>query len=383
MNKKGFTLVEVLSVIVILSLIIVIVATKGFGAFNNTKDKIAELNNKAVEEGLELLKLDIENCNDELDNDVYNGIFGKNSCQEMMDNINGYEISLGTLIEKGYVEGAGVEEINNKEYQTYSTVVQKDENDKVSFDEFKTTELIAYMQKDILKGNVAKEKIVKIEFVNYVDNDAVQKWDITTGSSNEKVYAWVEDVGTDTYNLYVGSKGKIYAPSDSSWMFSDYNNITYINLNNLDTANVKTMYAMFMNCNNLKNVTFAKNFNTANVTSLGRMFQNCSSLEKLDISKFDTNEVTEMGAMFESCSKISEIKFGDKFIVNPSTSMGWMFYNCNSLEELDLSTFKSDNNTNVSNMFYGANNLKRVYFKEGTANKLENALPSSVEKIYK
>lgn len=127
MNKKGFTLVEILAVIVILGLLMVIVATKGFGAFNSTKNEIAELNNKAIEEGLELLKIDIENCNDELDNDVYNGIFGKNSCQDMMDNIDGYEITLNTLIENGYVEGAGVEEIKNNvaAYQEYSVKFKK------------------------------------------------------------------------------------------------------------------------------------------------------------------------------------------------------------------------------------------------------------------
>ena len=36
-SKKGFTLVELLAVIVILGIIITITATKGFGAFDNTK----------------------------------------------------------------------------------------------------------------------------------------------------------------------------------------------------------------------------------------------------------------------------------------------------------------------------------------------------------
>ncbi len=354
MNKKGFTLVEILAVIVILGLIMVIVATKGFGAFNSTKNEIAKLNNKAIEEGLELLKVDIENCNDELDSDIYNGMFKFDNCHEMITNIGGKEITLKTLIENGYIEGAGVEEINNKEYQTYSTVVRVDENDKVSFDEFKPTELIAYMQKDILMGNVAKEKIVKIEFVNYVDNNA-SKWDITTVGENEKVYAWLEEVGTDTYNLFVGSKGKIYAPVDSSFMFSEFINVKNIYFSNFNTNNVTNMRAMFHRCDALVELDLSI-FNTSKVENMSWMFRKCSGLTKIDLSSFDTNNVTDMSVMFEEASL---------------------------LEELDLSTFKSNDSTNVSNMFNGTNNLKRVYFKEGMANKLENALPSSVEKIYK
>ena len=53
MNKKGFTLVEILATISILSLIMIIVATKGFGVFDSTKGKINNLNKE------NLIKIDI------------------------------------------------------------------------------------------------------------------------------------------------------------------------------------------------------------------------------------------------------------------------------------------------------------------------------------
>ena len=73
MNKKGFTLVEILAVIVILSLVIVIISTKGFGAFDKTKKTITEENLKTIKESANILATQIENCNDDVDSELWNG----------------------------------------------------------------------------------------------------------------------------------------------------------------------------------------------------------------------------------------------------------------------------------------------------------------------
>ena len=70
MNKKGFTLVEILAVIVILSLIITIVATNGFGAFNNSKNKIKENALKEVGEGVKVLLTDVEYCDEDINDEI-------------------------------------------------------------------------------------------------------------------------------------------------------------------------------------------------------------------------------------------------------------------------------------------------------------------------
>lgn len=67
MNKKGFTLVELLAVVVVLGLIITITATKGFGAFNNVKDKIEAEDMKMIFNSLNNLLVEVESCDDELD----------------------------------------------------------------------------------------------------------------------------------------------------------------------------------------------------------------------------------------------------------------------------------------------------------------------------
>ena len=72
MNKKGFTLVELLAVIVILGLVITIVGTKGFGAFDNTTKAITSQNINAIKESAKVYLTDVIYCDDDIDTDFVN-----------------------------------------------------------------------------------------------------------------------------------------------------------------------------------------------------------------------------------------------------------------------------------------------------------------------
>ena len=65
LNEKGFTLVEILAVIFILSLVITVVVTRGFGAFSDTKDSINKEQERLVEEAAKVVGLDIKHCIDD------------------------------------------------------------------------------------------------------------------------------------------------------------------------------------------------------------------------------------------------------------------------------------------------------------------------------
>ena len=70
MNNKGFTLLEILATLVVLSIVIVIVSTNGFGAFNNAKNKLGEIDEKTIVEAAKLLMVEIEHCDEEINVDL-------------------------------------------------------------------------------------------------------------------------------------------------------------------------------------------------------------------------------------------------------------------------------------------------------------------------
>ena len=82
MNKKGFTLVELLGVIVVLGLIIVLVATNGFGLLNKTKSAINKVEEDNLMEAARVFLVDVDNglCEDLRQSDcdiIKNYISGK------------------------------------------------------------------------------------------------------------------------------------------------------------------------------------------------------------------------------------------------------------------------------------------------------------------
>lgn len=135
MNKKGFTLVEIISVIALLAIMMIVVATKGFGAFDNAQKKIYEKEKASIEEAVNILMLDVKNCDDILDKDTLlsdeeNGLSKINningldiSCQKLQEKAlnEGLKIPLKYLIENEYISRTNVETINknnsNLEYE--------------------------------------------------------------------------------------------------------------------------------------------------------------------------------------------------------------------------------------------------------------------------
>jgi len=61
MNKKGFTLVELLAVIVLLGLILVITMTNGFGIFNKAKSGINQIEENNLIEAAKVFLVDVDN----------------------------------------------------------------------------------------------------------------------------------------------------------------------------------------------------------------------------------------------------------------------------------------------------------------------------------
>lgn len=117
MNKKGFTLVELLAVIVLLGLILVITMTNGFGIFNKAKGGINKIEEDNLIEAAKVFLVDVEN--DFVTNWPSNG-FNKDNISVVCDGSNCYYVTIdsnnkitknictdafcGTTIDVGYLK---------------------------------------------------------------------------------------------------------------------------------------------------------------------------------------------------------------------------------------------------------------------------------------
>ena len=177
------------------------------------------------------------------------------------------------------------------------------------------------------------------------------KSDVST-SQEYPVKVWLEVNETDPtkYTMYVASEEEIYFPSDSNWMFYNFTNVELINLDNVDTSQVRKMSMMFTSCSSLTSLDL-RNFNTSNVTEMACMFQYCSSLTSLDLSNFDTRNVTNMFQTFYECSSLTSLDLSN-FHTGNVTDMESLFHKCNNLEMLDISNFTFDKVTSSLSVFY-------------------------------
>ena len=143
--------------------------------------------------------------------------------------------------------------------------------------------------------------------------------------------------------------GKIYAPKDSSNLFSSLTKLTTIDTSVFDTTNVTDMYSMFYNCSSLTSLNVSS-FNTSNVTSMRYMFYGCKNLTSLDVSNFNTSKVTMMNSMFYYCSGLTSLDLSS-FNTSNVTNMSSMFDYCKTLTSLDVSSFNTTKVTDMGYMF--------------------------------
>ena len=151
-------------------------------------------------------------------------------------------------------------------------------------------------------ANKYKGKITKVKFVINVKvpNSKIESWDVSEAKDGS-VMAWVKDDGNEGYILTIAGKEKIFANTNSSFLFYQFLNLKEIEeLELLDTSKVINMENMFALCENLTTLNLNK-FNTSFVTNMARMFYYCSEILELDLSSFNTSEVKDMQRMFEYC----------------------------------------------------------------------------------
>lgn len=88
--------------------------------------------------------------------------------------------------------------------------------------------------------------------------------------------------------------------------FASCGNLSYVDLSNINTNEIKNMAGLFKGCSSLISATLDK-INTSLVTDMSKMFYECESITSLNLSTFNTNNVVNMNKMFSACSSLNYI----------------------------------------------------------------------------
>lgn len=157
------------------------------------------------------------------------------------------------------------------------------------------------------KLGLEKNSFERITIVNNmnVPNNAIDSWDASE-IRDQSVKAWYTDTDNNgKYELYLGANGKVRANPNSASAFSNFQNLTYIDVRNLDTSEVEDMGNMFKflghNSSSIIMLGF-EDFNTSNVEDMGFMFyQAGGNWQTIDFSNWDISNVVYHCEMFAGC----------------------------------------------------------------------------------
>ena len=189
MNKKGFTLVELLAVMVILALITTIVATNGFGAFNNTKKAINEQNINAIKEAAKILMTDLEHCDNDLEEykelkTYFEVPVTISSCydlkKEIADSPNGISVDIQKFKED-YIKNDSVTSIDTDIMISYDL-----ENDKAKLEKFYASKgTLMYISNNQGKHNTNAQ--TTLEFKTKSSGSISFDWKVSSESGYDKI----------------------------------------------------------------------------------------------------------------------------------------------------------------------------------------------------
>ena len=108
----------------------------------------------------------------------------------------------------------------------------------------------------------------------------------------------------------------------------------YIDISYWDVSNVKSMFNMFSECEELRSVGDISYWDVSSVTNMSCMFYGCKELKSVgDISNWDVSNVTDMSSMFTECKELESIGDISGWDVSSVTDMTCMFDRCKSFNQ--------------------------------------------------
>ena len=364
MNKKGFTLVELLAVIAILSILVIIVLPNVLEMFNRAKKELFLTEAKTVYKEV-AKKYITENMKGNKIDKVSNN---KNKLSIESNDLK-YDIKLDA---KGNVKNFVVSNdnycISGKFTDLNELTIDKVSEGSCSSDVLPV--IAGTLRNDFFEVSGLTERSLVHSITFYSDNRKIEGSDYYNVSkeSNDsiKMYIKSNNYNSKLYDLTIVGDGKIVFPENSSNLFSFYynscdklsnptktnntvendnlvKNMNFVN----DDVEVKKVAMLCDIYSNLEEINFNNSIDTSNVTNMSGMFVNINT-KTLDLSDFDTSNVTNMSGMFVNIN--TETLDLSSFNTSKVTNMSSMFSNSKATT-LDLSNFNTSKVTNMSSMF--------------------------------
>ena len=243
----------------------------------------------------------------------------------------------------------------------------------------------------LTNGNGWRSKITslvpqeQITEIRYSDNipEGDSKVLVSAQNSRYPVYVWNE--GTVIY--YGTEAEKIYLNSNSNSMFYNLASVKHIDLNkfkfdevtlagsmfsscpllegtidlsNSSLKNVENMSYMFNNDNNLEYVIFPNSkFSPTNLTG---GFRQCYKLKRINnIDKLDASRLVYLNNTFKLCYELEEVNMTN-WNAKVIEKMEYAFQECNKIKVLDFSTFNFSRLNSINGLANKAAGLERVIF---------------------
>ncbi len=391
-NNKGFTLVELLAVIVILAIIMIIAIPAVLNTLETAKrktfseyiDKVAtktqdkyfesQLNNEAVSgaivydisadlgfsnvgefKGYSLIDTNSNNIYITLYNNeyaVYGLLYGKidDSNIKRVSEYTTDDMSVESLVKK-----AGIEKYSYFENGTIKSGVVTLTKAILKDGEGVNVILKKFVVPSTSSSWDAVGGIKNITYTQDLSSALDNKTLISSSSSEEPVYAWYDST---TQTVTIGCRNrKVYLNSNSPRLFYALSDLINIDLSHFDTSDCTNLHGLFGMSTKIASLDVS-NFNTSKVYDFRAMFQALNKITSLDISNFNFSSATDLSYLFQGCTNLSYV---DTLVINSKNVYNLeLMFEKTAFTEIDLRNLGTSKVTKFDKMFYKCRNLTKI-----------------------
>ena len=355
MNKKGFTLVELLAVIAILAILVIIALPNVLKMYNDSKKNafMTEAQNLAKEVSSKYIS-------ESMKGNKVSVISNKQNPLDMTGRELEYSFELDSQGKiKNMIVSNGTYCISTN--KDYTKITRDDISDKCSYE--KLHNIVGTLKNKFYEESGRTDRSLVSSIVFYSDGrtiNATESYDVSEKKDGSiKMYVSQNSENTSLLDLTIVANGKIAFPEDSFELLAFYtggrcsppiSNVSFIEFNHsIDTSNVIDMSSMFMGID-IEELDLSS-FDTSKVINMNGMFYFSKIVKIKGLNKFNTSKVINMRQMFGGI-KTTTLDLSS-FNTSKVTDMSRMFV-ASRVETLDLSNFDISSVTSMSDMFYGS-----------------------------